>query len=81
MGMHIWKQYQDNMPSHTYVPCLRYILNAPQIDMNIRDSHYVNIEPKGDGALDIHNDTHYFIFASRSSFDWISTQRMKYCYA
>ncbi len=35
------------MPLHTY---------APHSDMNIKDSYGVNSKPKGDGALDIHDD-------------------------
>ncbi len=32
--------------------------NALQIEMNIGDYHGMDIEPKGDGALNIHDDTH-----------------------
>jgi hypothetical protein len=35
------------MPLHTY---------APHSDMGIKDSYGVNFKPKGDGALDIHDD-------------------------
>jgi hypothetical protein len=32
--------------------------DAPKIEMNIKDYHSMDIEPKGDGALNIHDDTH-----------------------
>jgi len=32
--------------------------DASQIEMNIGDYHSMDIEPKGDGALNIHDDKH-----------------------
>ncbi len=32
--------------------------DEPQIEMNMEHYHSMDIEPKGDGALNIHDDTH-----------------------
>jgi hypothetical protein len=57
MVMWIWRQYQDGMPMHTFVPyllgCFRDVL---QTTMDDGDPHDVDMESKGNDALDIYDN-------------------------
>ncbi len=54
---------------------------APQIEMNIKDYRNMDIEPKGDGALNIHDDTHVIKYLQVKFWSRINTQWMGLCCA
>jgi hypothetical protein len=65
---------------HTYVPLLGCFGDVHQINMSNEDSHDVNIEQKGDGALNIHEVAHVitylqigeiFIGLTPKAHDWV----------
>jgi hypothetical protein len=57
MVMWIWRQYQDGMPPHTFVPywgVLRDVLHKTSMDDG--DPQDVDMELEGNGALNIYDD-------------------------